>query len=125
MDIKASPKTILQIFSSTTYDIDFYQREYKWDKVPVLRLLDDVHDNFNEDYEERKKKQVYPSSAEVNEYYHFYYLNTVVTNTISDKVYVVDGQQRLTTLTLILIAMYRTIVSSTEADNSYDPESEP
>ena len=39
--------------------------------------------------------------------YPWYYLNTYVTNTIDGKVYIVDGQQRLTTLTLVLIKLYR------------------
>jgi len=38
--------------------------------------------------------------------YPWYYLNTYVTNTIDGKVYIVDGQQRLTTLTLILTKLY-------------------
>ena len=123
MDIKAEPKTILSIFSGKTYDIDFYQREYKWDKVPVLRLLDDVHDKFNEKYEEVKKEKVVPDKAAVSNY-PFYYMNSFVTNTdpSNGKVYVVDGQQRLTTITLILIAMYRTLESNAKADSNYVEE---
>ncbi|MEX0966760.1 MAG: DUF262 domain-containing protein [Bacteroidia bacterium] len=45
----------------------------------------------------------------------WYYLNTYVTNTIQGKVYVVDGQQRLTTLTLILIALLH-------KDRAYEPK---
>ncbi len=37
----------------------------------------------------------------------FYFLNTYVTNTISGKVFLVDGQQRFTTITLILIQLYQ------------------
>ena len=37
--------------------------------------------------------------------YAWYYLNTYVTTTIDGRTYVVDGQQRLTTLTLILIKL--------------------
>ncbi len=38
-------------------------------------------------------------------HYPWYYLNTYVTNVVDGRVYVVDGQQRLTTLALILIKL--------------------
>ena len=46
---------------------------------------------------------MFPLPETVAAKYPWYYLNTYVTNTIDGRVYVVDGQQRLTTLTLILI----------------------
>ena len=39
------------------------------------------------------------------ERYAWYYLNTYVTNSVDGKVFIVDGQQRLTTLTLILMKL--------------------
>jgi hypothetical protein len=41
----------------------------------------------------------------IKAYYPWYYLNTYVTNVVGGQVYVVDGQQRLTTLSLILIKL--------------------
>ncbi len=101
MDIAPDKQNIDRVFSNTTYYIDFYQRDYKWTAVPVVRLLDDVFYKFNEVYE--KQKSLDPSKETVMSKYPWYYLNTYVTNTIDGKVYIVDGQQRLTTLTLILI----------------------
>ncbi len=46
-----------------------------------------------------------PGKEAVTAHYPWYYLNTYVTNVIDGRVYVVDGQQRLTTLTLILIKL--------------------
>ena len=43
--------------------------------------------------------------AIIDNKYPWYYLNTYVTNKVDGKVFVVDGQQRLTTLMLILIKL--------------------
>lgn len=104
MDIAPDKQNIDGVFSNTVYYIDFYQRDYKWTEEPVSRLLDDVFYKFNQEYALRK--DLAPSKETITARYPWYYLNTYVTNTIDGKVYVVDGQQRLTTLTLILIKLY-------------------
>jgi hypothetical protein len=103
MDITPDKQNIDRVFSNTVYHIDFYQRDYKWTEEPVQRLLDDIFYKFNETYCERIT--LTPSAENVTAYYPWYYLNTFVTNTVDGRVYVVDGQQRLTTLTLILIRL--------------------
>jgi len=104
MDITPGKQNIDAVFSNTRYHIDFYQRDYRWSDEPVLRLLDDVFYKFNEAYDDHK---ALPPSPEVTEAkYPWYYLNTYVTNKIGGKVFIVDGQQRLTTLSLILIKLY-------------------
>lgn len=105
MDVSPQNENIDSLFSNTTYYIDFYQRQYKWNDVPVKRLLDDVFYKF---WEEHKR---FAESDEDSETliskYSWYYLNTYVTNVDknSNKTYIVDGQQRLTTLSLILIKL--------------------
>jgi uncharacterized protein with ParB-like and HNH nuclease domain len=103
MDIAPDKQNIDRVFSNTTYHIDFYQRDYKWTSEPVLRLLDDVFFKFNQEYE--KYSALEPSTETVLAKYSWYYLNTYVTNTVEGKVYIVDGQQRLTTLTILLIKL--------------------
>ncbi len=104
MDISPDKQNIDRLFSNTTYYIDFYQRDYKWTKEPVDRLLEDIFYRFNQEY--YNKKALDPSLEIISREYPWYYLNTYVTNTIEGRVYIVDGQQRLTTLTLILIKLY-------------------
>ena len=105
MDVQPDKQNIDQVFSNTVYYIDFYQRQYKWDKDPVNRLLEDIFYKFNEEDERHKNIQL-PADQRVAKY-SWYYLNTYVTNKDEDtgRLYVVDGQQRLTTLTLILICL--------------------
>jgi len=103
MDISPDKQNIDSVFSNSVYHIDFYQRDYKWTSVPVQRLLDDIYYQFDEKY--KKHIDVDPGKETVTAHYPWYYLNTYVTNVIEGRVYVVDGQQRLTTLTLILIKL--------------------
>lgn len=101
MDITPDKQNIDALFSKTTYYIDFYQRDYKWSDPPVKRLLEDILFKFNSQYDpdlEADEKNIIAK-------YSWYYLNTYVTNQSDGKVYVVDGQQRLTTITLVLIKL--------------------
>lgn len=100
MDISPDKQNIDSVFSNTQYHIDFYQREYRWNQVPVLRLLDDIFYKFNETY--FIHKDLPPDAHVIDSKYPWYYLNTYVTNKVDGKVFIVDGQQRLTTLSLIL-----------------------
>src|SRR5205823_14937182 len=95
MDISPDKQNIDRVFSGTVYSIDFYQRDYRWTDEPVLRLLDDIFFKFNERY--ARHKELDPSVETITAYYPWYYLNTYVTNLVDGRVYVVDGQQRLTT----------------------------
>lgn len=103
MDVTPDKQNINTVFSNTTYYIDFYQREYKWSNEPVYRLLDDVFYKFNMEYEKHNSSDI-PLNQLIEEY-GWYYLNTYVTNPVGGKLYIVDGQQRLTTITLILIKL--------------------
>lgn len=103
-DVTPDKQNINIVFSNTMYYIDFYQREYKWSEEPVKRLLDDIFFRFLQEYAQNKHLDI--TKENIIENYSWYYLNTYVTNNINGKVYVVDGQQRLTTLTLILIKLY-------------------
>lgn len=103
--LKPVEKSIADIFKQVDYGIDFYQREYKWsDKdshKPVSSLLEDIFYRFELEY----KDNLDPKPENITKF-EWYYLNTYMTNEDGGKKYIVDGQQRLTTLTLIHIALY-------------------
>ena len=103
MEIQPDKQNLDQTFSTTVYFIDFYQRDYKWTEEPVKRLLDDIFYQFDETY--AKCGDLEPNKENINARYPWYYLNTYVTNNVGGRVFVVDGQQRLTTLTLILLKL--------------------
>lgn len=102
MEISPDKQNIDTVFSNTNYYIDFYQREYKWTKDQVKTLLDDIFYKFNLDYKEHLEAE----ESNIVKEYSWYYLNTYITNKSEGKTFIVDGQQRLTTLSLILIKLF-------------------
>lgn len=113
MDISPDKQNVDRVFSNTAYYIDFYQRDYRWTHEPVLRLMDDILFKFKEQY--ARSPNLDPGPETMAAYYPWYYLNTYVTNVVDGRVYVVDGQQRLTTLSLILIKL-RHLAKSYESE---------
>lgn len=70
---------------SILYKIPIYQRNYAWEREEIYALIKDVYDSL--------KKSVY-------------YIGTLVTYKRDDNIYeVIDGQQRLTTIYIILKAL--------------------
>ena len=98
MSINSHDMTINQVFSHIKYYIDFYQREYKWKRIHITNLLDDIFYRFGFEY----RKTIDPAPENIDKY-EWYYLSSFVTNAYNGQTYIVDGQQRLTTLTLIMI----------------------
>ena len=96
MRIDANAKTIRQMLANTKYSFDYYQREYSWQPRHVTELIDDLTRKFSEDYRDSH------ASSEVARYGH-YFLGSVIVSHDDGQRYIVDGQQRLTTLTLLLI----------------------
>lgn len=103
MNIQPNNQTVEKCLKQRPYYIDFYQREYVWNKETVTILLDDIFYSFDLAYHEHKGKDITP---EVIAKYNWYYFNIYITNTISGKEYIVDGQQRLTTLCLIATRLF-------------------
>lgn len=75
--------------SPARYWIPAYQRGYRWDRLQVTQLLDDVWDFIQASEEKRRTS--------------FYCLQPLVVRKLEDGRYeVVDGQQRLTTIFILL-----------------------
>lgn len=107
MAINPKQVSVEQLFGNIRYFVDFYQREYKWSDSnqtfkPVKSLLDDIFYRFRLNYDPNLKVDSQAIAS-----YEWYYLNSYMTNTVDGKTYIVDGQQRLTTLTLVLIALIK------------------
>lgn len=85
-----------QLLSGRKYSIDYYQREYKWQSKQVSELIDDLAGKFLESYEEADERSA------VADYGH-YFLGSIIISDKDGQKFIVDGQQRLATLTLLLI----------------------
>lgn len=102
MSITPQNKDIMGLFAGNTqYFLDFYQRDYQWKKGNIEKLLEDIFYRFSLEY-----KPSLDATVENVSQFDWYYLNAYVTNEFKGKLYIVDGQQRLTSLTLILIKLY-------------------
>lgn len=102
-EISPDKQSVEDCLKQKTYYVDFYQREYVWKKETVETLLKDIFYSFDQSYELHKDEE---RSQKTMEKYNWYYLNVFITNNVDGKVYIVDGQQRLTTLTLIATKLY-------------------
>lgn len=98
-EIDGKVKTIRQLLSGTHYAIDYYQREYKWQAKQVQDLIDDLTSKFLEDFDSKHPRKT------VQKYGH-YFLGSIITSEREGRKFIIDGQQRLTTLTLLLIYLH-------------------
>lgn len=103
--ITPQDQTLRSVFNAQgSYFIDIYQREYKWTEENVRMLLNDIEVRFS--VHTRTKTQPKEVQEHVLEKFEPYFLNTYLTSTTASTTSIVDGQQRLTTLLLILIKFY-------------------
>lgn len=102
-NIEPYRQTVEACLKDKTYYVDFYQREYVWNKNTVDILLEDIFEIFEQSFEPLKDADMTP---EVMDKFNWYYMNVFITNKINSKTYIVDGQQRLSTLTLIAAKLY-------------------
>ena len=100
--IDSNARTIRELLANTKYHLDYYQREYSWQTKQIIELLDDLSRNFLESYTEND------SLADIHRYTH-YFLGSIIVSHSEGQRYIVDGQQRLTTLTLLLIRIYHSL----------------
>lgn len=106
-EIRGDAKTIRQLLNGAKYAIDYYQRDYKWQTKQVQELLDDLSDRFLEDHQASHER------SQVEKYGH-YFLGSIIISDRDGLKYIIDGQQRLTTLTLLLIYLHN--LQKTHAD---------
>lgn len=100
MSITPHYRSIKELLQTRSFGIDEYQREYKWDSSNVEELISDLIGTFNSSYRPGDE----PRRAED---YGDYFLGTIIVTTRGGKHFLVDGQQRVTSLTLLLIYLYR------------------
>lgn len=94
--MEASQKRILELFSiqNTQFSIPVYQRDYNWEEKQCQTLLKDI---INVSKNESINSHFIGSIV---------YLHEGVYSVGKNEFSIIDGQQRLTTMTLLLIALY-------------------
>jgi hypothetical protein len=94
--IDGKGKTIKEILFARKFYIDYYQREYKWQTKQVEELINDLVGVFLHEYSAGHDRD------QVANYDH-YFLGSVIVSRKGGKDYIIDGQQRLTTLSLLIM----------------------
>lgn len=92
--LQATPQTIQEIFART-YFIPEYQRPYSWEKEHCEKLWEDLHD-FVESQ---------PASSDK------YFLGNIVLYEENGNYCVVDGQQRLISISLLMRAVFEKVMT--------------
>lgn len=93
--IEGEGRTLAEVLSQR-YKIDYFQREYKWEKQHMEQLLYDLDFCFFESYKDGDTEEDVIS-------YKPYFLGPYIVYQKGNTCSLIDGQQRLTSLTLILI----------------------
>lgn len=107
----AKSASVKDVLKGMHYELDFYQREYSWGEEQVRDLLEDLTSRFLKGY---KPKDTPERTAEYPEYF----LGSLIL-TGGTKHFIVDGQQRLTTLSLIFLCLYKNASISGARDYVY------
>src|SRR6185312_7289534 len=94
--IAGDAKNIRALLSGAKYGIDYFQREYRWQEKQIAELLTDLANKFLQDFDPSHER------AAVERYGH-YFLGSIIISDKDGQKYLIDGQQRLTSLTLLLI----------------------
>ena len=94
-EIRGDDRTV-KVLLSDKYKIDYYQRDYNWETKQVKELIDDLTNRFSNDFKVGHSRQKVRN-------YGQYFLGSVIISKKDDVSFIIDGQQRLTTLTLLLI----------------------
>ena len=89
--------TLKTVLSGRKYTVDYFQREYRWGRRQIEQMLGDFQNTFEEYY----NPEDHDTTEEVMGY-GFYYMGCIICTGGSVKK-IIDGQQRLTSLTLLLI----------------------
>lgn len=90
-------ETLKTILLRSSFEVDYYQREYRWGRIQIEQMINDFYDTFRTFYDPNN----HSSTAEV-ENYGYYYMGSIICTGSSPR-RIIDGQQRITSLTLLLI----------------------
>lgn len=106
-EILGKAKTIRELLGGAKYSIDYYQREYRWQSKQMTELVEDLTGKFLESYEAGDDRGAV-------EHYGHYFLGSIVISDRDRQKFIIDGQQRLTSLTLLLIYLHRQLTEEEE-----------
>ncbi len=97
--ILGDAKSVCSLLSQK-YRIGYYQRDYKWEPKQIRELVEDLTTRFLQDFEPHHERSAVAQ-------YGQYLLGSIIISEKNGERFIVDGQQRLTSLTLLLVYLDR------------------
>lgn len=97
--------SIEKLFKSGNYIVPIYQRNYAWSEQEINQLIDDINDYCKENKDKKENEK------------NNYYIGTLVVYKKNNIYEVIDGQQRLTTLYILISVLKNKFEKSFENIN--------
>jgi len=94
--IEAKDKSLSKILNDERFKIDVFQREYRWQRKQIEDLISDLSISFLGNY-------ITGHTIDMYDTYDSYYMGPIVLCEDRGSLSIVDGQQRLTSFTLLLL----------------------
>ena len=110
--IEATDTSINKLLKDQKFYIDYFQREYRWKDKHIKQMVEDLTSTFLKSYKKSDKR------PDIGNYQN-YYLGPVVfsINPDNGKKSIIDGQQRITSITLLLIYLNHLQANSSQKVN--------
>lgn len=105
--IDGKGRTVRDLLSARRYSIDYYQREYKWETKQITELIIDLTNKFLDSYDPKHERSA------IEKYGH-YFLGSIILSDKEGEKLIIDGQQRLTSLTLLLTYLHHHITDAND-----------
>lgn len=103
VEIKPDYFNLMSVFDKRFF-IPIYQRPYSWEKNQIDELMKDLFDNYDNSHSYGLSEDQLNSTSEKQN--PFFLGNIIVDESNKEKFLVIDGQQRITTLSLLLLVLY-------------------
>ncbi len=98
--IQGHARSVNELLDKKKYQIDYYQREYKWEPKQIRELIEDLTHRFRRNFKPDHERDAVDN-------YGQYFLGSIIVSEKNNKRFIVDGQQRLTSITLLLAYLDR------------------
>jgi uncharacterized protein with ParB-like and HNH nuclease domain len=112
-NIEAKSKSLRDLLKQRRYKVGYFQREYRWKRYNIEDLIIDLERSFFENYDSNHTQKNVAK-------YDCYYMGPIVLFQEDSEYSIVDGQQRLSAFTLLIIYLKHKFSEILNQDSSLD-----
>ena len=107
----APTQTTGLLLQQARYTINYYQRQYVWEDIHIADLMTDLLGEFRRNYSPKHVRKDVAS-------YGMYFLGPINLMKVDAAFEIIDGQQRITSLILLIIALHHRLAQENPAITS-------